>query len=181
MFEADTVMAGCFRCVSYERLATAPVETAIGLCGMLGLEFRDEMLHLSADGWHGNSSYRHHSRDVYSVTVDRWKSVLPRVLVETADFLCGPEMLLTPYRPMERPDPEHVLEFFVEADKQPGAWRSDTGDVLRDFGCELVRLAMVRSDRPYESGLIRRCFLLEKAYAAIRALYPASNSFGAAE
>jgi hypothetical protein len=180
-FEADPAVAGCFQRVSYERLVTAPEETAVDLCRVLGLEFREEMLHLSADGWQGNSSYKHHSKDIYSVTVDRWKSVLPRALVETADFLCGPEMLLTPYRPMAKPDPKHVLEFFVEADKRPSAWRSDSGDVLRDFGCELVRLTMVCSDRPYESGLIRRCFLLEETYAAIRALYRTSTSFGAAE
>lgn len=179
-FERDAGMAGCFHCVSYERLATTPEDTAIDLCRVLGIEFREEMLRLSADGWYGNSSFKHQSRDIYTVTVDRWKSVLPRQLIETADFICGPEMLLTPYRPLKRPQLEHVLECLTVAARQPGSWRSDSGDLLWDFGGELVRMTLAHSDQAHESGLIRRCFLFEETYAAIRAHSRAAVTMGVA-
>jgi len=171
-FECDPMLAGRFRRVSFERLATAPEIEARILCEELGLEFQPEMLRLSADGWAGNSSYDHGGRDVYTHTVDKWREVLPEAMAQTADFLCGPEMVLTSYRPVTEAKLEVVLAYLKDAGLRPGSWRSDSGDLLFDFGGELVRHALLEKNEMPDEQLARRCFLFRDTLDAIRRTNP---------
>lgn len=167
-FGRDPFLAGRFRSISFERLATLPEEEAHRLCGDLGIDFHPEMLRLSADGWKGNSSFDHGGKDIYSETVDRWRQVLPARVVQGADYLCGPEMTLTPYRSVVEPKAEEVLAYLQEAGQQPGSWRSDSGDLLSGFGGELVRHTLLRSIDEPEDSLIRRCFLFGTIFSSMR-------------
>lgn len=167
-FGRDPFLAGRFRSISFERLATLPEDEAHRLCSDLGIDFDPEMLRLSADGWKGNSSFDHGGKDIYSETVDRWRQVLPARLVQAADYLCGPEMTLTPYRPAVEPRAEDVLAYLQEAGQQTGSWRSDSGDLLSDFGGEMVRQTILGTSGKLGEELVRRCYLFTETLGAIR-------------
>lgn len=167
-FEADAALSGRVRRLSFEQLATAPEEEAQNLCQELGIDYAPEMLRLSADGWMGNSSYPHGGKDVYAETIDRWRQALPESIVQTADYYCGPEMALTPYRTATIPDPAKVLAYLQEAGAHPGSWRSDSGDLLADFGGEMVRHVLTGTNDVPDELLARRCFLFHDTLDAIR-------------
>lgn len=167
-FAADPLLAGRFRSVSFERLATRPEDEARQLCDGLDIDFHPEMLRLSADGWKGNSSFDHGGKDIYAETVDRWRKVLPARVVQAADYLCGPEMALTPYRPVTSPKAEEVLAYLEEAGRETGSWRSDSGDLLLDFGGEMVRHMLLDTGCEPEQSLVRRCFLFNGILDSLR-------------
>lgn len=167
-FAADPLLAGRFRSVSFERLATRPEDEARQLCDGLDIDFHPEMLRLSADGWKGNSSFDHGGKDIYAETVDRWRKVLPARVVQAADYLCGPEMALTPYRPVTSPKAEEVLAYLEEAGRETGSWRSDSGDLLLDFGGEMVRHMLLDTGSEPEQSLVRRCFLFNGILDSLR-------------
>ena len=167
-FEKTPELAGRFRAVSYELLATEPERGARELCVELGLSFSPQMLGLSAAGWLGNSSYGQQGGDVYLTSMERWRQTLPRRVVEAVDFHCGPEMALTPYRPASEPVPAGVLGYIEESGRVPGSWRSDSSDALADFGGELVRHAMLADGGVADGPLARRCFLFADTFDAIR-------------
>jgi hypothetical protein len=167
-FERDPLLTGRFRRLSFERLATAPEEQARMLCTDLDLEFNPEMLRLSADGWKGNSSFEHGGKDIHTETVNRWRQMLPSPMIQTADYLCGPEMCLTPYRPVDTPDPSTVLASLREAGKTAGSWRSDSGDLLTDFGGEMVRQWLCSKNQSADDNIVRKCFLFQDTFDAIQ-------------
>lgn len=167
-FETDAALSGRVRCLSFEQLATAPQEEAQKLCQELRIDYSADMLHLSADGWRGNSSFQHGGQDVYSETIERWRQVLPDPVVQAADYFCGPEMALTRYQPASTPDPATVLAYLQQAAAQPGSWRSDSGDLLADFGGEMVRWVLATANEIPDELLARRCFLFRDTLDAIR-------------
>jgi len=76
--------------------------------------------------------------------------------------------MLTNYRPVTHPQPEVVLKFLVEANHNPGSWRSDSGDTLIDFGGELLRHALLHMKSSPDEQMIRRGFLFVDALAEMR-------------
>lgn len=167
-FEADSALSGRVRRLSFEQLATAPQAEAQRLCQELEIDYSAEMLRLSADGWMGNSSFQHGGQDVYAETIERWRQVLPDPVVQAADYFCGPEMALTRYQPASTPDPATVLAYLRLAAAQPGSWRSDSGDLLTDFGAEMVRQVLTAATGVPDESLARRCFLFHETLDAIR-------------
>lgn len=167
-FETDAALSGRVRRLSFEQLATAPEDEARRLCHELEIDYNPEMLHLSADGWMGNSSFCHGGKDVYAETIDHWRQVLPESVVQAADYLCGPEMAMTPYRAATTSAPAKVLAYLQEAGTRPGSWRSDSDDLLLDFGGEMVRWVIANAAEPFDANLVRRCFLFPDTLRAIR-------------
>lgn len=168
-FERVPLLAGRFRRVTYEALIAAPEGNARRLCDFLEIDYRSDMLRLSSGGWNGNSSFDHVSNDVYSDTVDRWRKVLPQRMIQMADYFCGPEMRLTEYEAEELQNPDDVLKCMRDLAETTGAWRSDSGDLLTDFGGEMVRHVLASSTEPLPESLVRRCFLFEATLCEIRA------------
>jgi hypothetical protein len=167
-FEKDAALSSRVRCLSFEQLATAPQAEAQKLCQELGIDYITEMLHLSADGWMGNSSFQHGGRDVYAGTIECWRQALPEPVVQAADYFCGPEMSLTRYQPASTPDPATVLAYLQQAAAQPGSWRSDSGDLLADFGGEMLRRVLTAGTGVPDEDLARRGFLFHDTLDAIR-------------
>jgi hypothetical protein len=168
-FASDPTLATRFRAVSYERLVADPANEARRICAELDVGFSPTMLDLSAEGWTGNSSYAHADRDVYASSRERWRRGLAPEVVRTTDFLCGPEMVLTDYRPEGVPRlDESVLGYLERAGREPGSWRSDSGDAISDLGGELLRHALLDLDGAADAGLVRRCFLFTETFEAIR-------------
>lgn len=167
-FAQDPHLAGRFRKLSFERLATAPEEQARMLCADLDIEFTPDMLRLSAEGWKGNSSFDHGGRDIYAETVERWRQILPPRMIHAADYMCGPEMGLTQYRPQGVPNPAAALACMEEYGKSAGSWRSDSGDLLKDFGGEMVRRMLLAADQQISNDILRKCFLFPDTLDAIK-------------
>jgi hypothetical protein len=167
-FKMDAALSGRVRSLFFEQLATAPQVEARTLCQELGIGYSADMLRLSADGWLGNSSFQHGGQDVYAETIERWRHALPEPLVQVADYFCGPEMALTRYQPASTPDPATVLTYLQQAAAQPGSWRSDSGDLLADFGGEMVRQVLTAATEMPNADLARRCFLFHDTFDAIR-------------
>ncbi len=167
-FQDDPALKERFRLISYERLVGEPINEATRICEELGIDFTPAMLRLSEDGWRGNSSFEHDGQDVYQNTVNRWFECLPDRVVQTVEFLCSPEMRLTPYFPFSEPKPDKVLSFLAEANQNPGSWRSDSTDPLADFGGELIRYFFLESNELSDESLVRRCFLFSDTLNKIR-------------
>jgi hypothetical protein len=168
-FAADPALGKRFRAVSYEHLVADPGAEARRICEELELEFSPTMLELSAEGWAGNSSYAHVDRDVYASSRERWRRGLSPEVIRTSDFLCGPEMALTDYRPETPPRlDESVLGYLERAGRQAGSWRSDSGDVTSDLGGEALRYALLGVQGAVDIGLLRRYFLFAETFEAIR-------------
>jgi len=167
-FEADAALSGQVRCISFEQLASSPKKEALRLCQEMKIDYSPEMLQLSADGWMGNSSFQHGGRDIYSETIDRWRRELPVHVLQAVDYFCGPEMVLTPYQAATKPDPATVLDYVQQAGASPGSWRSDSGDLLQDFGGEMIRHVMTNANYPPNELIARRGFLFIETLDLIR-------------
>lgn len=168
-YRSDQDLAPRFRTIRYEDLVASPEQEARRICGELGLDFDPRMLALSADGWSGNSSFDHGGRDIYDASTDRWRGNLATDVVRTTDYLCGPEMALAGYPA----DPSagldaRVLGYLARAGRTPGSWRSDSGDLLFDVSGELLRHSLLGQTGSVDVGMVRRCFLFEETFDAIR-------------
>jgi hypothetical protein len=169
-YQADPALAGRLLLMRYESLVDDPEGGARALCGFLGLDDDPAMFALSEDGWTGNSSYRHAGRDVYAESRDRWQTQLPAEIVAAIDYLCGPEMRLTPYAPATPPRLDgRVIAYLLRADRETGSWRSDSGDFHADLAGEVLRHALLEvGDLESESAfMLRRCFLFPEIHHAI--------------
>jgi hypothetical protein len=166
---ADPGLCRCFRVISYEKLACAPQDETRRICRDMDIDFHSSMLELSRDGWQGNSSYDHTDRNVYTSSIDRWQLKLSDQVVRAIDFMSGPEMLLTPYRPIGKPCQKKTLPFFLNYHHNHSfSWRSDSNDLITDFGGDLMRHALLDVTSKMEESLSRRCFLFPETLVAIR-------------
>jgi hypothetical protein len=171
-FAADPALRERFRAVPYEHLVADPDAEARRICAELEVKFEPAMLDLSAEGWAGNSSYAHSKRGVYASSAARWRRDLAAEVIHTTDFLCGPEMALTGYRPEDAAGlDETVLGYLERAGREPGSWRSDSGDPVLDLGGELLRHVLLDNNGGTDSGLVRRCFLFTETFEAIRSAH----------
>jgi hypothetical protein len=174
IFGSRPEIRGRFGVVSYEALVRDPEAGARRLCVELGLEFQREMLSLSADGWSGNSSFAE-GRDVYASSVDRWMSTIPPDARAAADYLCGPEMGLTAYKP-QKVEPQQVRAYLEQADAAQVSWKSSSGDSSSDAESEAARHRLLEAPQRPGNQELRRHFLFSETYDAILAARPASTS-----
>ncbi|NJO53377.1 MAG: hypothetical protein HC840_32680, partial [Leptolyngbyaceae cyanobacterium RM2_2_4] len=58
---------------------------------------------------------------------------------------------------------QDIRDCISEADRNPGKWRSDSGDVEADFIWELRRWQLLRGQSS-DIQEVRRCFLFESVY-----------------
>lgn len=167
-FEADPYLRSRFRTISYEMLVADPETEGRRLCAELGIEYDAAMLSLSAEGWTGNSSYAE-GRDVYVSSVERWRKTLPAEVIRTVDFLCEPEMALTPYRPEpESASVSAVKEYLRRTGSERASWKSSSGNPITDFEGEVARHELLAMPGTADAGEIRRHFLFRETFEAIR-------------
>jgi hypothetical protein len=166
---ADPELASRVLLVRYEDLVADPEHGAQKLCEFLNLEFDPAMLALSRDGWNGNSGYEHQEKNVYRGSLDRWMNSLSPEMLATVDFLCGPEMNLTPYKLVASGGTDNsVIECLLNANREKYSWRSDSGDALSDFAWEALRRRIIGGDQTPSDELSRRCFLFPETFQAIQ-------------
>jgi hypothetical protein len=166
--------------VTYERLVTEPRKTAGELCDFLEVEFDRGMLdpdryvdYSTGGTWRGNSSFASVLSRISDEQRERWRTHIEPRALRLVEFVCGPEMRLVGYEPVTDadsmdPGPD-VLQYIIENGREPCSWRSDLGDPQLDYGFELFRRALLRvPEESLDSQLIRRSFLFEEVFRAIR-------------
>jgi len=179
-YGGDSGLAHRLMVVTYERLVTEPHKTARELCDFLEVEFDGGMLdpgryvdYSTGGTWRGNSSFAPTLSKISDEQRERWRTHIEPRALRLVEFVCGPEMRLAGYEPVSDadstdPGPE-VLDYMIENGRQPCSWRSDLGDPQLDYGFELFRRALLSAaEESLDSQLIRRSFLFEEVFRAIR-------------
>lgn len=168
LFEADPRLRGRFRPVAYESLVADPLAEARRLCAELELDYDPAMLSLSERGWSGNSSYAA-GKDIYASSVDEWRSRLPDDARRAVEYLCRPEMDLTPYRCDEPPAPkEEVARYLARAGEGAISWRSGPGDAAAELEGEVSRHRLLGAPGEPDAGQARRAFLFTDTFHSIQ-------------
>lgn len=149
---ADPALNKRMLIIQYEDLARAPAESGRQICDFLDLPFDPSMLMpVAPDGAvsRGNSSFGAID-GVSPASIGRWRQTLDAATVRTIECHCGAEMLAEGYMP-ENPLPvlpdNVVARVVLEASREPGSWRSDSGNVERELANEARRWAMLRLPR----------------------------------
>jgi len=166
--------------LKHEEFVRDPEKRAREICEFLDVEFEPEMLDTGkyfdfATGsvWKGNSSFEEVTVGISVDRAERWRTALNPRIVEVVDFLCDVDMKLIGYEPLadfesRRPNGD-VLEHIVRSHRDYCSWRSDLGDPQLDYGFELFRRALLSvPEGSLDSHLIRRSFLFEEVFRAIR-------------
>ena len=177
--KSDPVIGKRLFVITYEDLVWEPERLARNISDFLEVSFVPAMLDTgnfrSAGGgvWQGNSHMGGPASGIFSSSIDAWRSYLPQEIVETIELVCEPEMRLLGYAPSKDsrlPFPSRGALSFIAGDSaQCQGWRTDFGNIERDVGSELFRKAVL-SDYPgsIDDELIRRCFLFQEAYLALK-------------
>ncbi len=175
-FSSLPEFSGRLRVVSYEELAQTPAATIGRVANFLDLEADETMLRpRSVDGSAraANTSFSA-STPISTQSVEQWRKVLSEDETALIETLCGPEMRLSGYTPASAADTcsPAVRRAWIQADKQPGSWRSDAGDLGFDLAFETLRRQLLeQKDAEVDATLIRRCFLFEDTYRLLRSTY----------
>jgi hypothetical protein len=78
-------------------------------------------------------------------------------------------MALTRYRPDFTGSPEREVEDYLRrAESAPASWRSSSGDPAGDFAGERRRYDLLEEGAQPDAATIRRCFLFNETFSAIR-------------
>ena len=172
----ESFPAGRLFLLTFETLVADPESAAGRLCAFLGLDFHPNMTDPAAYGsgggpWLGNSTHGRFEAVIDPTAATRWRGLIaeaPRAMVE---MVCGPDMALLDF-PLDGRKPGRAgaeeLAAFVQLGRRPCSWRSDLGDPLLDYACELFRLKLLEHGaRGADSGLVRRAFLFEEVLDAL--------------
>jgi hypothetical protein len=81
--------------LKYENLVYDAEKAARELCQFLGEDFEPDMLNIDAE----NSSFEINEKGIYSASVGRWRSLLPREEVYLAELITGKRLLDFGYSP----------------------------------------------------------------------------------
>ncbi len=176
-FLSDPLLGQRISLVHYEDLVTDADAVARRLCEFLDLPYVDSMTAVSADGWHGNSGYDVTGPNIFTDSLHRWHDTLPADVTRAVDYLCGPEMRLTPYAAArtEALAPA-VAAYVARANAEPYSWRSDSGVAETDLAWEALRHEMLAAGQPHTGPLARRCFLFSHTLNAARSQDPRSHA-----
>lgn len=172
--------------VRYEDIVLDPEGKCRSLCEFLSVDFISDML--DSDKWvepstggvyDGLSSYEEKAGGFAPHRIDRWKKYLTKPVLETIEFLIGPEMGLFNYQLettnfTDWPSPS-VLETLVEDAKGEKAWRCDYNSPLEDYGYELFRRAALQTPTELDNQTIERAFLFKEVYSELKS-FIGSNS-----
>lgn len=165
--------------LTYEEMALDPERCAQQLCRYLDVAYDSTMLDTrrwrSADGtaWKGNSHQGASSAGIYTSSIRAWEKSMPSEWVELVEFICVSEMRFLDYEP---------VRFSLERDLSPAAlsaaerdmreclgWRSDSGELEQEMGCELFRQSLLRCEgEAVHPEWIRTSFLNEAAWEVLK-------------
>ncbi len=162
--------------VAYEKLAQNPAAVIGQVAAFLDLQADAAMLRpQSINGCARASNTSFDASDPISTqSIEQWRSTLSADELALTDALCGPEMRLSGYTPVSaaNADAPSVRRAWVQADLQPGSWRSDSGDLDFDLSHEILRYQLLtKPAAETDTALVRRCFLFEDTYRLLRSIH----------
>jgi hypothetical protein len=175
-------MQGRVCLMTYEGFVEDPEEKMRALCRFLDIDYRDEMIDtscfISGDGnpWLPNSNHGDvPATGIYADTVDRWRTSLPKSVLELVELVAGPDLRALGYSVDEADgSPAAVARAFDRhsqelRDWEGGSfgWRTDNDNAEIDIGLELLRRQLLATQHA-DPSLVRRCFLFERAYSLMR-------------
>lgn len=181
-FSSMPLFKGRLHITSHEQLVTQPRQTIEAMCRAFDLEFDERMLDTNnyfdfATGktWSGNSSFEDTTSGISAHRARRWREKLDQVIVHAIEYLSGPDLKLvgypsfTPFADVRNPIDGDVTSFLLRDLSGYANWRSDLEDPLLDLGLEAVRRHLLCLPEPStNTALVRRTFLFEETYAAMR-------------
>lgn len=181
MFRNDPLFSGRIHVSSHDSVLMDPHRTVGSICRFLDLSFDEAMLdsrnfydYATQETWIGNSSFEDRTEGVRAHRSTRWRSTLDPVILDTVEWLCGPDMRLAGYEPITRfaeaVEPSAaIIDFLRRESASELNWRSDLGDPDMDIGYEIERKRLLILSSPLtDAAMVRRCFLFPEVYAALR-------------
>jgi hypothetical protein len=181
-FSSDPLFTGRLHITAHELLLTNTEEALRDICKSLELELDERMLDTqnffnfaTNSIWGGNSSFEGKTEGFVPARATRWREKLDETIWNAIEYLCGPDLEMvgyptfTTFADPQTPASPEVTQFLLDDHSSFANWRSDLGDPLRDLGLEAVRrqllgLPQAAKDR----SLLRKCFLFEQTYEALR-------------
>ena len=181
-YQNDPIFKNRLHVVRHEDVVADPETQARRMCAFFEVEYDARMLdttqyhdYSTGKTWEGNSSFEKVTQGISTHRAERWRKSLDPRIVSLVDFICGPDMKLFGYAPdsvdaQGWPLPE-VINYLVDTKDEYTNWRTDLGDLQRDFGFELFRRSLL--DLRQEAGLIdtamlRRNFLFREVFETLR-------------
>jgi hypothetical protein len=179
----DPQFAGRLHITAHDLVLTRPQETLTGICRAFDLDLDPRMLdtgnffnYATGAVWSGNSSFEGKTEGISPHRALRWRDKLDPKILAAIEYLCGPDLKLVGYPTFTSyADPAKdaegvVTEFLLKDHGGYTNWRSDLNDPLADLGLEAMRRQLLRLPTPSaDADLVRRCFLFEETYRALRA------------
>lgn len=166
--------------VTHEQVLRDPEKMARQMCNFLEVEYDSRMIDTNnyfdfATGkiWEGNSSFEQKTSGISTHRGERWRSKLNPHVINLVDFVCGREMEHLGYEPSTHTEgswPTHqIIDYLLEQEGAYTNWRTDLGDLQRDYGYELFRHAMLYATTiKMDEKLVRRSFLFEDVFFKLR-------------
>lgn len=162
----------------FEDFVRDPEPHSRDICSFLGVDFDPGMLdperlwdYGAGRPWRGNASSEQAASGVSADFVDNWRGVLDRPALALCEFAAGADMELLGYRPTLPAGRGFPLaEAYAGALRDHGRehnWRTDSGDLMQDFGYELARQALQGMPEAADAAAVRRAFLLDAAWRAL--------------
>lgn len=161
--------------VTHEQVLSDPEGKSRDICEFLEVDYVPQMIdtesfHDYATGkvWNGNSSFESSTKGISKHRAERWKTKLSPEIIKTVDFLCGPEMRLAGFEPMNdvTGHDTDVLNYLISANKEYMNWRSDIGEIQQDYGFELFRHSLLQAGTIDDAEMLEKCFLFPEVYHA---------------
>lgn len=156
---------------TYEALLADPDKHVKAMTDFLGIDFNRNMYDPRnfrlANGGAWPVTWQ-----IYQSSASEWKQCLPPEIIETVEFICGPEMGLFGYKPLlyqnERGPSPAVAEFMAKEYGERKAWRSDFMELEKDMGFELFRRSLLSAPRiGADRETVERCFLFQSVFSAL--------------
>ena len=184
-YSMDPQFTGRLHITAHDLILIRPQETLHAICKAFDLEFDAKMLdtrnyHNYATGtvWTGNSSFEGKTEGISSHRALRWRQKMDTDTLALIEYLCGPDLALvgyptqTDYADPAKPANSEMIEILLKDYAGYSNWRSDLNDPLKDLGLEATRRQLLCLNRPLaDKKLIRRTFLFQETYEALRSNY----------
>ena len=182
-FANDPQFAGRLHIMAHDLVLMRPQETLNDICSAFDLDLDTRMLdtgnffnYATGTVWSGNSSFEGKTEGISSHRALRWRDKLDPTTLAAIEYLCGPDLKLVGYPTFtDYADPAKdadgaVIDFLLKDHSGFANWRSDLNDPLADLGLEAMRRQLLRLPTPStDAALVRRAFLFEETYRALRA------------
>jgi hypothetical protein len=181
-YSQDPLFEGRLHITAHDLILTRTEDTLAAICTAFDLDLDPRMLdtgnffnYATNAVWTGNSSFEGKTEGISAHRALRWRDKMQPQMLGAIEYLCGPDLKLVGYPTFsDFADPAKaadgaVIDFLLKDHAGYTNWRSDLQDPLLDLGLEAMRRQLLLLPEPStDASLIRRAFLFEETYRALR-------------